>query len=143
MIAEQPWFGRDPLAVRAELRELAQQGKVQDVVLGFDHLHNDILQAQATGGIFGLLAYIGILAMPFAFFARAVGRGARRGMPQFAPALAGMLVVLSYFGFGLTEVIFWSLKGTMFYVLMVALLMGFCLTAKAEAQPGTETQSGI
>lgn len=137
IIAEQPWFGLDPEGVRAELRALAQQGKVQDVVVGFEHLHNDLLQAQATGGVFGLLAYLGILAMPFAFFARAVGRGvqgARRGMPQFAPALAGMLVVLSYFAFGLTEVIFWSLKGSMFYMLMVALLMGFCLTAKDEME---------
>src|SRR5690606_22687956 len=118
-----------------------------------DHLHNDMLQAQATGGVFGLLAYLGILAAPFAFFSRAIGRAigreagqGRRGMPQFAPALAGMLVVLGYFGFGLTEVIFWSLKGAMFYVLMVALLMGFCLIAqdgaKADAQSGTETQSG-
>lgn len=147
IIAEAPWFGRDPDSVRAGMRELTQQGKVQDVILGFDHhLHNDLLQAQATGGVFGLLAYLGILAMPFAFFARAVGRleseGRRRGMPQFAPALAGMLVVLSYFGFGLTEVIFWSLKGTMFYVLMVALLMGFCLNAKTDAQAATETKSG-
>ena len=143
LIAEEPWFGRSPEGVRAGLRELAQQGKVQDVILEFGHhLHNDILQAQATGGVFGLLAYAGILAAPFAFFARAIGRGSRRGMPQFAPALAGMLVVLAYFGFGLTEVIFWSLKGTMFYVLMVALLMGFCLSAKADAQAGMETQRG-
>lgn len=143
LIAEEPWFGRTPEGVRAGLRELAQQGKVQDVILEFGHhLHNDILQAQATGGVFGLLAYAGILAAPFAFFARAIGGSSRRGMPQFAPALAGMLVVLAYFGFGLTEVIFWSLKGTMFYVLMVALLMGFCLTAKADAQAGMGTQRG-
>jgi len=154
LITEQPLFGRDPLAVRAGLRELAQQGKIQDVVLPYEHLHNDLLQAQATGGVLGLLAYIGILAAPFAFFARMVGQGARRlgprigphlsrrSMPEFAPALAGMLVVLSYFGFGMTEVIFWSLKGSMFYVLMVALLMGFCLTAKADTNINTETQRG-
>jgi O-antigen ligase len=134
VIAEHPVFGLDPITVRAELRKLAEQGRIQDVVLPFEHLHNDLLQAQASGGVFGLLAYFGILAAPFAFFARAVGRGAgpgsRRSSQQFVPALAGMLVVLSYFGFGLTEVIFWSLKGSMFYVLMVALLMGFCLNAK-------------
>ncbi len=142
IIAEHPLFGLDPLTVRGELRKLVEQGAIQDVVLPFEHLHNDLLQAQATGGVFGLLAYLGILAAPFAFFARAVGRNARRGMPQFAPALAGMLVVLSYFGFGMTEVIFWSLKGSMFYVLMVALLMGFCLNAKADMHLDTDTQRG-
>ncbi|MEX5744901.1 O-antigen ligase family protein [Massilia sp. X63] len=142
IIADNPVFGLDPLTVRAELRKLAEQGRIQDVVLPFEHLHNDLLQAQASGGVFGLLAYLGILAAPFAFFARAVGRsagpGGKRASQQFAPALAGMLVVLSYFSFGLTEVIFWSLKGSMFYVLMVALLMGFCLNAKTDM----ETQRG-
>jgi O-antigen ligase len=146
IIAEHPVFGLDPTTVRAELRKLAEQGRIQDVVLPFEHLHNDLLQAQASGGVFGLLAYLGILAAPFAFFARAVGRGAgagsKRSSQQFVPALAGMLVVLSYFGFGLTEVIFWSLKGSMFYVLMVALLMGFCLNAKAETNIDTDTQRG-
>jgi len=139
IIGEHPLFGLDPLTVRAELRKLVEKGEIQDVVLPFEHLHNDLLQAQASGGVFGLLAYLGILGAPFAFFARAVGRGAQGGRgqssQQFAPALAGMLVVLSYFGFGLTEVIFWSLKGSMFYVLMVALLMGFCLTAKEMESP--------
>ncbi|MCC2971122.1 O-antigen ligase [Massilia sp. IC2-476] len=141
IIAENPVFGLDPLSVRAELRKLAEQGAIQDVVLPFEHLHNDLLQAQASGGIFGLLAYLGILGAPFAFFARAAGQGRSQSSPQFAPALAGMLVVLSYFGFGLTEVIFWSLKGSMFYVLMVALLMGFCLTAK-ELENSVENKRG-
>ncbi|NNG22923.1 O-antigen ligase family protein [Telluria aromaticivorans] len=130
LIEERPLFGRDPEAVRAGLRQLASEGKIQDVILPAEHLHNDALQALATGGIFGLLAWIGILAMPFAFFARVLGREAQMDKPQFAPALAGMLVVLSYFSFGLTEVIFWSLKGSMFYTLMVFLLMGFCLNVK-------------
>jgi len=140
LIEEKPLFGRDPDSARAALRALVDAGKLQDVVLAPDHLHNDALQALATGGVFGLAAWLGILAAPFAFFARALGRGAYRGetplspraAQQFAPALAGMLVVLSYFSFGLTEVIFWSLKGSMFYALMVFLLMGFCLNAKTN-----------
>jgi O-antigen ligase len=53
-------------------------------------------------------------------------------MPQFAVALGGALVVLGYIGFGLTEVIFWSMKSSVFYALMVFLLMGFCLNAKEK-----------
>jgi O-antigen ligase len=132
LIQERPLFGRDPDMVRAGLRRLAAEGKIQEVILPVEHLHNDALQALATGGVFGLLAWLGILATPFAFFARMLGREAHRARPQFAPALAGMLVVLSYFSFGLTEVIFWSLKGSMFYALMVFLLMGFCLNVKDE-----------
>ncbi len=49
-----------------------------------------------------------------------------------------MLVVLCYFSFGLTEVIFWSLKGSMFYALMVFLLMGFCLAAQPAREAKVE-----
>ena len=34
--------------------------------------------------------------------------------------------------FGLTEVIFWSVTGSLFYALMVFLLMGLCLNAKEK-----------
>ena len=68
------------------------------------------------------------LAAPLRFFLRRVDARA----PQFAVALAGALVVLGYIGFGLTEVIFWSMKGSLFYALMVFLLMGFCLNAKEK-----------
>jgi O-antigen ligase len=134
LIAEHPLFGLDPTASRAALAHYVQQGRLDAVVLPMPHLHNDALQALATGGIFGFLAWFGILATPLAFFARAMGRRADTTTQQFAPALAGMLVVLSYFSFGLTEVIFWSVKGSLFYVLMVFLLMGFCLNAKEKIE---------
>jgi O-antigen ligase len=47
-----------------------------------------------------------------------------------AAALAGQLLVLGYFSFGLTEVIFWSVRAAMFYALMVFVLMGLCLNAR-------------
>ena len=139
LIEERPIFGLDRNTVRAEIRRMVGEGTLDPAILSLEHLHNDALQALATGGIFGLLAWAGILAAPFVFFARQLGRAAQAsshargvGLPQFAPALAGMLVVLCYFSFGLTEVIFWSLKGSMFYALMVFLLMGLCLVAKSR-----------
>lgn len=136
LIEERPLFGLDRNTVRAEIRHLVEQGRLDPAILSLEHLHNDALQALATGGVFGLAAWVGILAAPFVFFARQLGRGvaaSRPGarVPQFAPALAGMLMVLCYFSFGLTEVIFWSLKGSMFYALMVFLLMGFCLAVRS------------
>jgi O-antigen ligase len=130
LIAEHPLVGLDPAEYKAELARWAVDGKIDRVVLTMPHLHNDALQAFVTGGLFGFLAWFGILAAPFAFFARAMKSASAGAGSQFAPALAGMLVVLCYFSFGLTEVIFWSVKGSLFYALMVFLLMGFCLNAK-------------
>jgi O-antigen ligase len=78
----------------------------------------------------GLAAWLAILVAPFIFFARLLAPRAHASRPLFALALAGMLVITSYVCFGLTEVIFWSVKGSLFYALMVFLLMGFCLNAK-------------
>jgi O-antigen ligase len=132
LIAEHPWFGLDPASYKSELARMATEGRIDPVVLPMPHLHNDALQAFVTGGVPGLLAWFGILAAPFVFFVRAMGRAGGQSARQFAPALAGLLVVLCYFSFGLTEVIFWSVKGSLFYALMVFLLMGFCLIAKEE-----------
>jgi O-antigen ligase len=128
LVREHPWLGQDIGAYRARLAEYAQAGLLDPVVLPLPHLHNDGLQALVTGGVVGFALWAAILLAPLWFFARQLGTDARA--PQFAVALAGLLVVLGYFSFGLTEVIFWSVKGSMFYALMVFLLMGFCLTAK-------------
>ncbi|MGJ7914377.1 O-antigen ligase family protein [Massilia sp. LXY-6] len=130
LIAEHPLLGMDFQACRARLAEFAREGKLDPVVLPLPHLHNDALQELATGGVAGFALWAAILAAPLLFFARQLRAGA--GSPQFAVALAGVLVVTSYVCFGLTEVIFWSMKGSLFYALMVFVLMGFCLNAKEK-----------
>jgi O-antigen ligase len=130
LIAEHPLFGMDFAACRVRLAEFAQQGRLDPMVLTLPHLHNDALQELATGGVVGFVIWAGILVAPGLFFLRRLGTG--MGSPQFAAALAGALVVFSYASFGLTEVIFWSVTGSMFYALMVFVLMGFCLNAKEK-----------
>jgi O-antigen ligase len=128
LVAEHPLAGS--ANYKAEFARLVGEGRLDRVVMPMPHLHNDALQALVTGGIGGLLAWFAILAAPGAFFVRALR--AAGGGPGSAPALAGLLLVLCYFGFGLTEVMFWSVKGSLFYALMVFLLTGFCLNAKEE-----------
>jgi O-antigen ligase len=117
-------------ACRMRLAEYARAGQLDPMVLELPHLHNDGLQALATGGVIGFVIWAATLYAPLRFFLRRLTREARG--PQFAVALAGAFVVLGYVGFGLTEVIFWSMKGSVFYALMVFLLMGFCLNAKEK-----------
>ncbi len=134
LIREHPLFGMDFEACRARLAEYAQAGRLDPMVLELPHLHNDGLQVLATGGVIGFMIWAATLAAPLRFFLRRLGRESEQDAraPQFAVALAGALVVLGYVGFGLTEVIFWSMKGSLFYALMVFLLMGFCLNAKEK-----------
>ncbi len=128
LVAEHPLLGMDFQAARVRLAEFAHEGRLDPVVLTLPHLHNDGLQELVKGGVVGFALWVAILAAPLLFFARALRAGT--GTPQAALALAGILVVASYVCFGLTEVIFWSMKGSLFYALMVFVLMGFCLNAK-------------
>lgn len=132
LIGEHPLFGMDFAACRARLAEYAQHGLLDPMVLTLPHLHNDVLQELATGGVVGFVTWTAIMAAPGLFFLRQLGGGMRA--PQFAAALAGALVVSGYVCFGLTEVIFWSVTGSLFYALMVFMLMGFCLNAKEKIE---------
>jgi O-antigen ligase len=131
LVGENPVFGIEPNLIKPHFRRLIGQGRLDPVVLTMPHIHNEVLQALVTGGIVGLLAWLGVMLAPLVYFVRTLKAGGA-GAPQFTPALAGLLVTASYLAFGLTEVIFWSMKGALFYALMVFLLVGFCETAKEE-----------
>lgn len=127
LIAERPLLGADYATYRRELARHVAEGRLDPVVLPAVHFHNDALQALVSGGIAGLLVWLATLAAPGLFFARMLAlRAAAR-----VPALAGMVVVTSYFAFGLTEVIFWSVKASLLYALLVCMLMGLSLNVKA------------
>jgi O-antigen ligase len=64
------------------------------------HLHNNPLQIAAERGLFGLAAYLGILAV---FFAQAVAVLRRRGQPQAPPVAGCLLAVLGVTVAGLFE----------------------------------------
>ncbi|SFL49217.1 O-antigen ligase family protein [Rugamonas rubra] len=133
LIERHPLSGAAAPQVKAELAELAADGKIDPFVLQFDHFHNDMVQALVYGGVLGLLAWGATLLLPLLFFLRILRRRPTVAAGLLAPALAGALLVVCYFSFGLTEVIFWSVRSTMFYALMLFLLMGLCLNAQDEA----------
>lgn len=135
LIERHPWRGVSAPQARAELAELVRAGKVHPYVLQAEHFHNDMLQVLVYGGVVGLLVWLATLLAPLMFFLRMLNtrEAAAGGTGLIAPALAGMLLVLGYFSFGLTEVIFWSVRSTMFYALMLFLLMGLCLNAQPSA----------
>lgn len=125
VIERSPLVGASEPAVKRQVEQMVANGQSRPFVLEFEHFHNDILQQLVFGGIVGLLAWFGTLLVPFLFFLRQM-----RQPGLAAPALAGMLLTLSYFSFGLTEVIFWSVRSAMFYALMIFLLAGLCLNGR-------------
>lgn len=143
LVRERPWTGRDTPAYKQRMREWVAQGRLSPAVFAPPeppHLHNDALQMLVTRGVTGLLAWCGILVAPACFFAgrlRAAVPGAFGRSARHAAALAGLMFVFAYAGFGLTEVIFWSMKASLFYALTVFLLMAYCLSGQEEDAPAS------
>ncbi|MGZ8289694.1 MAG: O-antigen ligase family protein [Telluria sp.] len=129
LIDEAPLLGRGEAAYLQALKDMVAAGQLDPVVVTLPHFHNEALQALVTGGAVGFTLWFGMMLAPFVFFTRAL-RSSNSSSQEFALALAGTLLVAGYAGFGLTEVIFWSIKGSLFYALMVFLLMGLYLNAK-------------
>jgi O-antigen ligase len=134
LIGERPWFGQDIDSYKRRLATLVAEGRLDPVALGPSHIHNDALQTLVTGGVPGFLVWSATLFAPLMFFAAPLRRGAHPSREQVALALSGMLLVACYFSFGLTEVIFWTVRSTVFFAMMVFILMGFCLNAGDTAR---------
>jgi len=132
LIARHPLVGNGILSYKEGMREQVEAHTLDPLVLPREHVHNDALQALVTGGVIGLLIWLATIITPLLFFLRILGRHESASNEEIAIGMAGLLLVLSYASFGLTEVIFWSVKGSLFYILMLYLLMGFSLNAKED-----------
>ncbi|NEX60679.1 O-antigen ligase family protein [Noviherbaspirillum galbum] len=122
---EHPLTGIGRANYERGINELVARGVLPPETAGLRHAHNELLNAFATQGIIGGLSMIFLYAAPFAFFTRRL-----RHDPDCRPvALAGLLLVLSYIDFGLTQVLFVHHIGSAFYIIMTSVLAGLCINS--------------
>ncbi len=136
MFLQHPFIGVGRDQFFDSLQLLYQQGQVTLVpnpVINSSS-HNDILYFLATGGLLDFSFFVLIYGAPLIFFLRRLRNPL---CPRRSEALAGLLLVLCFFDFGLTDTMFWLMMPKIFYSMMVCTLIGFCLssTAVATSQP--------
>jgi O-antigen ligase len=123
MFMEHPLTGIGRANYEAGINELVERNVLPPETKGLRHAHNELLNAFATQGIIGGLAMVFLYAAPFYFFMRRL-----REEPDSRPyALAGLLLVLAYVDFGLTQVLFSHHIGSAFYVIAISVLAGLCI----------------
>ncbi|WP_229211502.1 MULTISPECIES: glycosyltransferase family 9 protein [unclassified Duganella] len=131
MFTEHPWLGVGREQFDVALHALAAQGRLQQsAALLYSSSHNDMLNCLATGGLLDFSLLLTMYIAPLCFFA---GQLRRPDQGQHPLALAGMVVVVAFFAFGLTDVMFWLMMPKVFYVMMVCSLVGMCLAAQYPA----------
>jgi O-antigen ligase len=129
MFVEHPVFGVGRANYHQALNRLIDRGEISPTVRDFHHAHNEMLNALATEGLLGGLTLAFLYAAPMVFFMRCL----RRNDASRPYALAGLLLVLSFIDFGLTQVLFAHHVGSAFYALTVCLLAGICVMSQRTA----------
>lgn len=129
MFVEHPLFGVGRANFNPALNALIARGDINPMMHGFFHAHNEMLHALATQGIIGAITLFLLYALPFTFFLRSLRRGGA-GQPY---ALAGLLLVLAFADFGLTQVLFAHHIGAAFYAVTVSCLAGICMMLQQSA----------
>ena len=111
------------------LNDLIDRGVINRAMRDYHHAHNELLNALATQGLLGALALIALYAAPLRFFTRQL----KHAGPHRPYALAGVLLVLSFVDFGLTQVMFAHHVSSAFYAVTVCVLVGLCLEQQRQA----------
>ncbi|USX21928.1 O-antigen ligase family protein [Oxalobacteraceae bacterium OTU3REALA1] len=133
MFSEHPWLGVGRDDFHTVLNALADAGRLQQgPALEFSSSHNDLLHCLATGGVLDASLLLLLYIMPLRYF---VAQLRRPDQGQHPLALAGLVVVVAFMAFGLTDVMFWLMMTKVFYVMMVSSLIGMCLATQYTPPP--------
>lgn len=108
-----------------EKKQSSVAAKQLDPLLGeFNHPHNDALDAASKRGTVGLLILLLVYATPFILFLKSYSEADQSA--HKAVCMAGMVMPIAYFGFGLTQAFLPHTSGIVIYVYASCLLATLC-----------------
>ncbi len=125
---DRPWTGWGQAGYEAEKARRVAAGQAHPAVLAYGHAHQEVLDMFAKRGVLGILLLLVFYGVPLALFwpTRERIRDGRTGLVDqdaLALCLVGLLLPLSYIGFGLTQVFLAHNSGNLFYLFMCPLVL--------------------
>lgn len=135
-----PWLGIGVGQLNGYFKSEAEQGHISRAIAEFDHgnghthAHDDYIHALATRGLLGLGSLLLLYLAPLLVFVRAAGVAASamdRGL-----AYAGILTILAYMQYSLTDSVLMMRITGGFFVLLVVWLLALnleCLAARRQS----------
>lgn len=116
-----PLFGVGVGGYAEVLREWVEAGLVSERLLAFDHPHNEFLSVLASRGLAGFLALMLVFGIPMSHFIWGM-RHSDRDIASLS--YAGVVLIVGFMHFGLTEAIFDRTMPITFYVFCLAVIYG-------------------
>lgn len=142
-----PWLGAGQRGYeQSQLAAVARQ-EMPSMSVHFNHAHNEWLDMFAKRGLLGVTGLALFYAVPGLLCARrlrrtgrdhlddvrAAGNGYAADGERHAAALCGLVTVLGYLGFGMTQVMFAHNNGNLMYLLPLTLWLAVCWPAAGAA----------
>ena len=128
---DRPLSGWGEQGYQAEKALRVARGDAPEVLLTFQHAHNEWLDVWAKHGAVGLVLLLALYAVPGLIYWRAL----RQASPIHNPsclhrqiaAACGLALVVGYVGFGMTQVMFAHNSSSIMYLFMNVLWVGMVL----------------
>jgi O-antigen ligase len=128
------------VAYEERMQEMVEEGRVSSVVLEFNHAHNEWLDMFAKRGLAGVLALLIFFAVPASLYYQALRqRPAGHPSAHTALALCGLLTVVGFVGFGMTQVMFAHNNANMMYLFMNTLWLAALVAPAGVASARSST----
>jgi len=137
-IPKKPLLGWNYEEYEAEVRREAIKNKADPFVMTLANTHNNYLEVWLHQGLFGLLALLGLYAYALRGFCR---RLRHPGRTVRVLAVCGASVMISFFLFGLTQVILGRNNGVLFFLVSLAVFWG-CMRHEEDRLQGRPRPPG-
>ena len=137
LVKEHPLLGVGLGDFHAEMRRMAADGESWSKgVAQFGHAHSIYFDPLANGGLIGLFAtFTGILLMPFLLFRQLLKEA---GTPEARfYALGGLLTVLAFATFGLSEALWHRNPFVNTYIVSIVVFLSGAVAAQRRGEPTT------
>jgi O-antigen ligase len=120
---QKPWLGWGQKAYEVEKKQLVESGHVPGVLLKFGHAHQEWLDIWAKKGLLGVCALALLFAVPLGSYASAIRQSSLPSTntsqaDAHTMAVCGLVMVIGYLGFGMTQVVFAHNSTSMVYLFM-------------------------
>jgi O-antigen ligase len=136
-VSEQAFFNHPILGVGkngfiSTTQKMASSKVIDKMALELDHAHNDFLDTLAKRGLLGLMTLLLIFIVPAHLFIQTLQHGNEFQKPY---GVAGLILVMCYVIFSLTDTMFLLTLPTTFYAFSVVVLCASAVPVGNKEQP--------
>jgi O-antigen ligase len=130
MFIENPFLGVGGTSgFTASLKEQAALLRIHPMTAQITHAHNDFIDTLAKRGLLGGIALLLIFIVPARLFVSRLREGSRVQKPF---AMAGLMLILGYLVFSMTENIFFHRTSATYYIFSVVFLYASIMTIREK-----------